>query len=89
MEEAYKLFSKIIDQKLDVLIDDRDERPGLKFKDADLLGLPFRVTVSEKSLAKGQCELKERAGGKVTMLPLNEAAVALRALRDKAMIGAY
>lgn len=45
---------------LDVLLDDRDERPGFKFKDADLLGLPLRVTVGARGLAKGEVELKAR-----------------------------
>ncbi|MDR2459447.1 MAG: proline--tRNA ligase [Deltaproteobacteria bacterium] len=85
MEKTYKLFNELIDATLEVLIDDRDERPGKKFKDADLLGLPYRVTVSEKSLAKDECELKERASGKITMLPIASASEYLKALRDKAL----
>jgi len=49
-------------QTFDVLLDDRDERPGVKFKDADLIGVPLRVTVGEKSLADGVVELKMRDG---------------------------
>ena len=45
---------------LEVLVDDRDERPGVKFKDADLLGAPLRVTVGKKSLENGGVELKLR-----------------------------
>ncbi len=45
---------------IEVLWDDRDERPGVKFKDADLLGMPFRVTIGAKALANGNVELKPR-----------------------------
>jgi prolyl-tRNA synthetase len=44
---------------LDALLDDRDERPGVKFKDADLIGIPYRITVGKK-LAQGQVEIAER-----------------------------
>jgi prolyl-tRNA synthetase len=67
---------------IDVLIDDRDERPGVKFKDADLIGIPLRVTVGQKGLAKGGVELKERTERDpkaVTMLPLAGAAEAIAA----------
>jgi prolyl-tRNA synthetase len=43
-------------------LDDRDERPGVKFKDADLVGFPIRVGIGEKSLAKGEVEIKPRGG---------------------------
>ena len=45
-----------------MIIDDRDERPGVKFKDADLIGFPIRVGIGEKSLSKGEVELKPRGG---------------------------
>ncbi len=50
---------------VDVLLDDRDERPGVKFKDADLIGLPLRVGIGEKSLARGVVEIKIRATGEM------------------------
>jgi len=43
-------------------LDDRDERPGVKFKDADLVGFPVRIGIGEKSLAKGEIEIKPRGG---------------------------
>jgi len=49
----------------DVLFDDRDLRPGEKFADSDLIGIPLRIVVSEKNLAEGKLELKHRASGKV------------------------
>jgi prolyl-tRNA synthetase len=45
---------------VEALLDDRDERPGVKFKDADLLGIPLRVTIGNKTLARGAVELKRR-----------------------------
>jgi prolyl-tRNA synthetase len=66
-------------QGIDVLVDDRDERPGFKFKDADLLGLPLRVTLGERSLAKGIVELKARTAKDFTAVPVAEAAAAVLA----------
>jgi len=57
-----------------VLFDDRDERPGSKFKDAELLGIPLRVTVGSRGLKEGAYELQDRRGGERVMLPLGEAA---------------
>ena len=45
---------------VEVLLDDRDERPGVKFKDCDLLGIPLRVVIGPKALEKGQVEVKQR-----------------------------
>ena len=60
---------------IEVLYDDRDERPGVKFKDADLLGMPYRVTVGKKGLAEGIVELKRRRGGEpMEKVKLAEAA---------------
>jgi prolyl-tRNA synthetase len=82
MDKTISLFEELIDLGIEVLLDDRDERPGLKFKDADLLGLPLRVTISEKTLQKNEVELKERATGAISMLPLESAARILMELRD-------
>jgi prolyl-tRNA synthetase len=80
-----KLFQELMDLDVETVLDDRDERPGLKFKDADLIGYPFRLTVSEKNLAAGEVELKFRATGEVTRLPLSGAAATLRRLRDEGL----
>ncbi|MDR1038290.1 MAG: proline--tRNA ligase [Deltaproteobacteria bacterium] len=85
MGRAAELLNALARLGVETVLDDRDERPGLKFKDADLMGLPLRVTVSEKSVANGACELRERATGKVTMLPLDTAALAIREMRDRAL----
>jgi prolyl-tRNA synthetase len=57
---ADDLYTVLQEDDIEVLYDDRDERPGVKFNDADLIGLPLRVTVGERSLAKGGVELKHR-----------------------------
>jgi len=59
---------------IEVLVDDRDERPGVKFKDADLLGIPLRITVGAKGLAQGVAEVKERKAKTDHRVPLAEAA---------------
>jgi prolyl-tRNA synthetase len=57
---------------VEVLLDDRDERPGVKFKDCDLLGLPLRVVVGAKTLAQGQAEVRQRQAQANTMVPLQD-----------------
>jgi prolyl-tRNA synthetase len=73
-DAAEKLYGELQDAGVEVLLDDRDERPGSKFKDADLLGIPLRVTVGARGLKEGALELQERQGGERTMLPVAEAA---------------
>jgi prolyl-tRNA synthetase len=65
---------------LDVFYDDRDARAGVKFKDADLLGMPLRIGVGRKGLAALSVEWKLRAGGPVELVPLAELAGRVRAL---------
>ncbi|MEM7392251.1 MAG: proline--tRNA ligase [Verrucomicrobiota bacterium] len=76
-EESVKVVDEIIagleEQGIEVLNDDRAERPGVKFKDADLLGIPLRVSVGERSLAKGVVEMKARAEEDVTDVPVENA----------------
>ncbi len=57
---------------IEVLLDDRDERPGVKFKDCDLLGLPFRVVVGAKALAQGAAEVRHRRAPDNLMVPLQD-----------------
>ena len=57
---AEGIYTQLLTAGVDTLLDDRDERPGVKFKDADLLGTPLRVTIGAKSLARGMVELKRR-----------------------------
>lgn len=70
--EANKLYADLWSQKIEVLYDDRDERAGVKFNDADLIGLPLRITISKRSLEAGGVEFKRRDGDKVEIVPLAE-----------------
>ena len=58
---------------LDILYDDRDESPGVKFKDSDLLGLPFRIVLSERNLKNQQVEIQERKSGKQELVSFETA----------------
>jgi prolyl-tRNA synthetase len=73
MELARKLAAAAEQAGADVLIDDRVERPGVKFKDADLVGIPLRLTVGGKGLKEGVVELKARAQKDVAKVPVAEA----------------
>jgi prolyl-tRNA synthetase len=77
-ETAEKLHADLLAVGVDPLLDDRDERPGVKFKDADLIGVPLRVTVGQKGLARGVVELRHRLDGTVLELPVDQAAVRLK-----------
>jgi prolyl-tRNA synthetase len=79
-QAAETLYSTLAAAGVEVLYDDREERPGVKFKDADLIGIPFRVTVGPKALARGAVELKARREPAAQELPLADAAARLAAL---------
>ena len=59
---AHKIYGELTARGLQVILDDRDERPGVKFKDSELVGIPWRIAIGDKSLAKGEVELKRRGG---------------------------
>ena len=69
-----KLYQDLLAEGIEVLLDDRDERPGSKFKDADLLGIPLRVNVGARGLKEQSFELQERRAGERVMLPIEGAA---------------
>jgi prolyl-tRNA synthetase len=72
-EVAKQLHDGLWAAGVDALLDDRDLRPGVKFKDSDLMGVPFRLVVGKKGLAQGAVELRSRrAGGETEMVPLVE-----------------
>jgi prolyl-tRNA synthetase len=67
MQLAEKFYKELTEQGVEVILDDRDERPGVKFKDADLVGFPIRIAIGEKSLAKGEVEIKPRNGALIAV----------------------
>ncbi|MDD2568993.1 MAG: His/Gly/Thr/Pro-type tRNA ligase C-terminal domain-containing protein, partial [Clostridia bacterium] len=69
---AKKIYDELLRAKVEVVIDDRKERPGVKFNDADLIGYPLRIVVGSKSLAKGVVEVKIRATGETMEIPVEE-----------------
>jgi prolyl-tRNA synthetase len=69
MKLAEKIYSDLISRNVDVIMDDRDERPGVKFKDSELVGFPIRIGIGEKSLAKSEVEIKPRAGALIPAKP--------------------
>ena len=74
MEAAGNLYKSMLAGNIEVIFDDRDERAGVKFKDADLIGIPLRVVVGRKNLAQGNVELKIRKTGENKLYPLQEIA---------------
>jgi prolyl-tRNA synthetase len=82
MKVAEKIYAELTAQGVEVILDDRDDRPGVKFKDADLVGFPIRVGIGEKSLAKGEIEIKPR-GGAVQQIKIDEAVAAVMKLVGK------
>ncbi len=77
-DAAEKLYQQLLDLGIEALLDDRDERPGIKFKDADLIGIPLRVTVGARNLKEGNVELKARADGETVMVGLDDVAAQLQ-----------
>jgi prolyl-tRNA synthetase len=77
MDVANQLYDELTHAGIEVLLDDRDQRPGVKFKDADLIGIPLRVVIGGRSLKVGQLEIKWRWKEAAEMIPLEGAAVAL------------
>ena len=71
-EAAFSLYSRCLDSGIEIYFDDRDERPGVKFADADLVGLPYRITIGERTLANGVVEFQS-AGKEIEFLTADEA----------------
>jgi prolyl-tRNA synthetase len=71
MEAAERIYAGLEEQGIEVLMDDRDARPGFKFKDADLIGLPLRIVVGGKGLKDGVAEVKGRMEEKPTLVKLD------------------
>jgi len=78
-EVSDRLYAELIAAGIEVLYDDRDARPGVKFADAELLGIPHRVVVSERGLEAGKLEYRERRASSSVEFPLGEALAFVRA----------
>ncbi len=84
---AEDLYRSLLDLGVEALLDDRKERAGIKFKDADLIGIPLRLAVSKKTLAAGQCEFKERRNKEIEIWSLDTAPAKIKELVEKYMRG--
>lgn len=62
MKTAESIYQQLTEAGVDVILDDRDERPGVKFKDSELIGFPIRIGIGDRSLAEGEVEIKPRKG---------------------------
>jgi len=80
MQTAEKLYSELEEAGIEVLFDDRLESPGVKFNDADLLGIPLRMTVSPRTLKENSIELKKRTEKDTELVPLSQAVERLKGL---------
>jgi prolyl-tRNA synthetase len=72
VEASEKLYAELKGAGIDILFDDRPERPGVKFNDMDLIGFPVRIVAGARGLAEGNVELSLRSGGDKTLVPLTE-----------------
>ena len=79
MKTATTIYNELADAGLDVILDDRDLRPGFKFKDSELIGFPIRVGIGEKSLKNGNIEFTVRAGGEREDVLVGEAVARVKA----------
>jgi prolyl-tRNA synthetase len=84
-ETAEQLYQDLMREGVEVLFDDREETPGVKFKDADLIGIPLRATLGEKNLKKGLVEIKKRRTGEIFLVQRDEAVSEIKKLIDQEM----
>jgi prolyl-tRNA synthetase len=83
-EAGERAYQALLGAGVDVIIDDRPDRAGVKFSDAELVGIPFRVTIGKRGLAAGTAELTSRATGETVTVPLGEIAKHVRAAVETA-----
>ena len=78
------LYEQLIAMGVEVFMDDRKERPGVKFAQMELIGIPVRITVGDRSLAEGNIELQERTSDQKQLIPVSEASKAIVAMIRRA-----
>jgi prolyl-tRNA synthetase len=84
-QSALAIYEELERAGIEVLLDDREERPGIKFKDADLIGIPLRVTIGPKGLTEGLVELRERRSGQVRKVPKDQVISMIRKIVSDAL----
>ncbi|OBQ57609.1 proline--tRNA ligase [Halodesulfovibrio spirochaetisodalis] len=86
-DKVDEIYTFLKEQGIDVLVDDRKERPGVKFKDADLIGIPMQIVVGGRGLKNGILEAKDRRTGEKTELPVEGFAEAFKEWKEKVYAG--
>ena len=86
-ETAEQLYQELLVKGIEVLYDDREETPGVKFKDADLIGIPLRLTLGEKNLKKGLVEIKKRKTGEMILVKREEVVFKIQEMINQEMEG--
>jgi prolyl-tRNA synthetase len=86
-DKVDEIYTFLKEQGIDVLVDDRKERPGVKFKDADLIGVPMQIVVGGRGLKNGILEAKDRRTGEKTELPVEGFAEAFKEWKTKVYAG--
>ena len=79
-QAARKLYQELKAAGVEVVLDDRDERPGVKFKDADLIGFPLRVTIGSRSLEQGEMEIVLRRTKEKRNVPISQVLPAIETI---------
>lgn len=82
---AEALYKELTELGVETVLDDRDERAGVKFKDADLVGYPLRITIGSKTLAEGKVELNNRRTSEAQLVTVEDACAQVKALVDEAL----
>lgn len=84
-DAAENLYNEMLEEGIEVILDDRDERAGVKFNDADLIGIPLRITIGQKNLAQGNVELRIRKTGENKLYPLDRVVKEVKTFISKAL----
>jgi prolyl-tRNA synthetase len=82
-----QVYRQLADAGVDVIIDDREVRAGVKFSDAELVGIPYRVTIGKRGLASGSAEVTDRATGETVSVPFDQVAKYVREAVSQAISG--
>ena len=85
METAEGIYRLLSGSGVEVLLDERDSTPGVKFKDADLIGIPLRITVGEKNLKRGLVEIRRRKNGETIVIEKEKTTETVLALINEEM----
>ncbi len=84
-DAAENIYNQLLSERIEAILDDRDERAGVKFNDADLIGIPLRIVVGQKNLAQGNVELRVRKTGENKLYPLDRIIEEVKTFINKSL----